>query len=325
VAPEDSKERNDVASSGDKRHLTSEQIQEFLDQGLSPQEEAWVQEHLAVCPLCQGEIEGWAVLFSDLGSMEELSPGPSFSQEVMAKLPVRKPLADRVRGWLGAHEGVSAPERHLAGGRIQDYLEGVLPAPEAAEALVHLTGCEACQKEASSWEGLFGALAALGRLAPAPGFAGRVMARVRIPAPLPAPWVRTGNRILAWARGFLPQTRHGWAVAGGIASAPTITMAALLYLVFSHPLLSAGNFATYVLWKASALVNSLVSAVAGAAVDSAALFEAYTLLGTLAGSPLLLGFGGLAFSALSALALWVLYRNLVATPTVERRYARTQP
>lgn len=314
-----------MAPSSGKRHLTSEQIQEFLDERLSPQEEARVQEHLAVCPHCREETEGWAVLFSDLGSMEELSPGPLFSQEVMARLPVRKPLAARVRGWLGGGEGVSAPGRHLAGERIQDYLEGALPPPQAADALLHLTSCEACQMEASGWERLFGALAALGRFSPAPGFAGRVMARVRIPAPVPAPWVRTGNRILAWARGFLPQTRHGWAVAGGIASAPTITVAALLYLVFSHPLLSAGNFATYVLWKASALFGSLVSAVAGAAVDSVALFEAYTLLGTLTESPLLLGLGGLVFSALSALALWVLYRNLIATPTVERRYARAQP
>ena len=113
-------------------------------------------------------------------------------------------------------------------------------------------------------------------------------------------------------------------MAGGIASAPTISVAALIYLVFSHPLVTVGNFTTYMLWKASALFSSLFAAVAGAAVDSVALFRAYSLLGTLAKSPVLLGFGGLAFTFLSALALWVLYRNLVAAPTVESRYARAR-
>jgi anti-sigma factor RsiW len=306
------------------RHLTSEQIQEFLDHGLAPQEEARVQEHLSVCPRCQGELEGWSLLFSDLGELDELTPGPAFSQEVMARLPVRTPWAARVRGWFGAAGGASAPGHHLPSGRLQDYVDGVLPAPQVAEALVHLTACELCQKEAEGWGGLFGALAGLERFAPAPGFAQRVMARVNARVPLPAPWLEAGNRILVWGRGFLPQTRNGWAIAGGIASAPTITMAALVYLVFSHPLLSAGNFATYLLWKGSALLSSLVSAVAGAAVDSVGLFRAYTLLGSLAKSPLLLGVGGLAFSALSALALWVLYRNLVAAPTVEKSYARAR-
>ena len=317
-------ELNEVATDGDLRHLTSEQIQEFLDRGLTPQEEARVQEHLSVCPRCQGELEGWSLLFSDLGSLEEISPGPAFSQEVMARLPIRRPLAARVRAWFGAGEAVAAPQTHLPPDRIQDYLDGILPTAEAAGAMGHLAACEPCQEEARGWEGLFGSLAALGRLAPAPGFAERVMARVRIPAPLPAPWAIAGTRVLEWGRGFLPQTRHGWAVAGGIASAPTITMAALVYLVFSHPLLSAGNFTTYVLWKASALFSSLFSAVAGAAVDSVALFRAYTLLGTLVKSPFLVGFGGLAFSLMSAMALWVLYRNLVATPTVENHYEQAR-
>jgi anti-sigma factor RsiW len=306
------------------RHLTSEQIQEFLDQGLTPQEEAVVQEHLSVCPRCQAELEGWSLLFSDLGDLDELTPGPAFSQEVMARLPVRVSWAARVKGWFGAAGRAGAPEKHIPSGRLQDFVDGVLPAPQAAEALVHVTACEICQDEAKGWEKLFASLASLERFAPAPGFAQRVMAKVHTRVPLPAPWVEAGNRVLGWARGFLPQTRNGWAVAGGIASAPTITMAALVYLVFSHPLLSVGDFTTYVLWKGSALLSSLVSAVAGAAVDSVALFRAYTLLGSLARSPLLLGFGGLAFAGLSALALWVLYRNLVATPTVEKRYARAR-
>jgi hypothetical protein len=59
-------------------------------------------------------------------------------------------------------------------------------------------------------------------------------------------------------------------------------------------------------------------------VDSVAMFRAYSLIGALARSPLLVGLGGLGFSLLSAVALWVLYRNLLTTPSVESRYARAQ-
>jgi anti-sigma factor RsiW len=313
-----------VAMDGELMHLTSEQIQEFLDETLTPQEGASVQEHLSVCPRCQGELEGWRLLFSDLGAVEELSPGPAFSEEVIARLPARRPLAARVRNWFGAASPSITPQGHLQPDRIQDYLEGILPAPDSDGAEAHLAACEACQTEARGWEGIFSSLAALSRFAPAAGFAERVMTRVRAPAPLPMAWAGAGTRILVWARGMLPENRQSWAVAGGIASAPTITVAALIYLVFSHPLLSVGNFATYMFWKASALFSSLVSAVANAAVDSVPLFRAYTLLGSMAKSPFLVGLGGLAFSLLSAVALWVLYRNLVATPTVENSYARAR-
>jgi len=169
-----------------------------------------------------------------------------------------------------------------------------------------------------------GSLAALGHFHPGPGFAQRVMARVRIPAPSPVIWSAAGRRALSWARGFFPKTRRGWAVAGGIASAPTISLGALVYLVFSHPLLSLGTFTTYVSWKASALLASLFSAVASATVESVALFRAYALLESVARSPLLVGAGGLVFSLMSAVALWVLYRNLVAAPSVESRHARAR-
>jgi hypothetical protein len=74
----------------------------------------------------------------------------------------------------------------------------------------------------------------------------------------------------------------------------------------------------------SILFSSLLSSVASAMVDSVALFRAYSLLGTLSESPLLIGVGSLVFSLMSATALWVLYRNLVATPSAERRYARAR-
>ena len=313
-----------VAIEGDLRHLTSEQIQEFLDRRLSQDEEALVQEHLSACPHCLAEVEAWNLVFSDLGSLEELEPSPAFSEGILSQLPAPEPWGARLRRWVGAGAARGAQVGHIPVEDLQDYLEGTLSSRRTARANAHLSACEPCRIESQGWERLFGALTSLGRFAPAPGFAQRVMARVRIPSPVPAPWVRAGSRVLGAVRGFLPQTRRGWAIVGGIASAPTISMAALGYLLFSRPLFTVGNVTTYLSWKASALFSSVFSTVASATVDSVALFRAYSLLGTLAESPLLIGVGSLVFSLTSAAALWVLYRNLVATPSADRRYARAR-
>lgn len=313
-----------MVTDGKPRHLASQQIQEFLDQELPPPEVAKVQEHLSACPRCQSEVDAWRVLYSELGSLPELVPGSGLSERVLAEIPARAPLGARLRGKIPWGATDARPGSHIPGDRLQDFAEGLLPARKAAGAEAHLAACEPCRHQFKGWERLFGTLAALGRFSPAPGFAERVLASVRVPSPLPAPWVQAGGRALAWTRGFLPQTRRGWAVAGGIASAPTISMGVLFYLVFSHPLLSFGSFTTYVSWKASAALLSLASALGSAAVDSVAVFRAYSFVGALARSPLLVGIGGLGFSLMSALALWVLYRNLMATPSVENRYARAQ-
>jgi hypothetical protein len=152
------------------------------------------------------------------------------------------------------------------------------------------------------------------------------MAQVMVPAPVP---IRTRGvssvpgRVLAWARSFLPQTRHGWAVAGGVASAPTITLMTLVYLVFSRPLVTPGTFGSYLLFKASALVDSVVSSLSALVTENTTLMWMYSLIEPVIQSPFLLGLGGLAFSLISAGALWVLYRNLIVIP-VDDRYARAR-
>jgi hypothetical protein len=112
-------------------------------------------------------------------------------------------------------------------------------------------------------------------------------------------------------------------VAGGLASAPTITMAALVYLVFSRPLLTPGAFMSYVFWKASDLAQHLVSLAAGLVTENATLMALWETLGPVARSPLFLGLGGLVLSLLSAGALWILYRNLIVTSS-DARYARAR-
>jgi anti-sigma factor RsiW len=91
-----------VNTNGDMRHLTSEDIQDLLDQELSPSEDARVREHLSSCVRCRSEMEAWSLLFGELGSLPDLAPGPAFSRAVLERLSVREPVGARVRGWLAA-------------------------------------------------------------------------------------------------------------------------------------------------------------------------------------------------------------------------------
>ncbi len=315
-----------MALDGEMKHLTSEQIQEFLDQQLNRKEEAVIREHLSACTHCQGEVESWGLLFSDLGNLSELNPGPAFLGDVMRQAPVRETVKARPRGWLAARKTRRHEEPHIPPASIQDYLEGLLLPQPSARVEAHLVSCSSCRAEVEGWKDLMGSLGPLGHFAPAPGFAERVMAQVMVPAPVAVR--RRGlaslpAAILAWTRRTLPQTRHGWAVAGGVASAPTITLLTLIYLVFSRPLVTLGTFGSYLLWKASAFFDSAVGLAASIISENGILLSLFSVFEPVFRSPVLIGLGGLVFSLFSAGALWVLYKNLLVTPT-DDRYARAR-
>ena len=86
-----------------KTHLTAERIQAFLDEALSRDERAEVQEHATLCGRCQAELEAWRLLYSELGELPELSPAPNFGDRVLAGLDkaVGAPSTQkRLLGWL---------------------------------------------------------------------------------------------------------------------------------------------------------------------------------------------------------------------------------
>jgi hypothetical protein len=150
------------------------------------------------------------------------------------------------------------------------------------------------------------------------------MAQVRVPTPEPLThWKPTRGRILAWVRRLFPQTPRGWAVAGGVSLTPTITIGALIFLVFSRPLLTAENITSYLYWKASALLGPLFVSAYDSVMQSAALSRISGLLEVMAEFPLLVGCCGLVISLLSAGALWVLYKNLIVSSS-DDRYARAR-
>ena len=73
---------------------------------------------------------------------------------------------------------VSGP--HLTPDDLDAWLAGAL----APAAQAHLAGCPACQERADTEQEIVAMLSALPLLSPAPGFADRVMARVRVPEPV---------------------------------------------------------------------------------------------------------------------------------------------
>ena len=315
-----------MVSDDRSRHLTSEQFQEFLDQELSSEERAVVQAHLAACPQCRSELESWGLLFTDLSSLSELAPGPAFQQEVLGRAHPPAPGWGLTSGWAAARQARLRDEAHVPASSIQDYLDGVLAEQPTRRLEEHLTHCESCNHGVTEWRALMETMKPLGHFRPSPGFSERVMSEVMVPAPVTQSrrdWTSLPARTLGWMRSLLPSTRHGWAVAGGVASAPTITVAALLYLLFSRPLLTPGAIGSYLVWKGAAFFDAAMAAVTAFMQENEVLLRLAEFVEPLAQSPYLLGLGGLLFSLISAGALWVLYRNLIAPPS-DDRYARAR-
>jgi hypothetical protein len=140
------------------------------------------------------------------------------------------------------------------------------------------------------------------------------MARVRVPEPAPARAAlvrRALDRVRALAG---PRHRRAWAAAAGVALTPGVTVALVAYAVFSHPLMTLGNLASFLWLKGIAIGTALGGGFVTGLVESAAIFRAWTAFATLARSPAMAGGGLLAFSLLTLASAWVLYRNVFNAP-----------
>jgi len=191
---------------------------------------------------------------------------------------------------------------------LEAFCEGTLPAAERAGLESHLVGCPHCQTEVEDWRSLFTALSTLPHLTPTPGFAGRVMARVRIPRPWHA---RAG----ALARRLMPRTTPGWAFAVSMLAIPALMAGSLALWLLSRDYLTAAGLWAFALysfvatagqWSAGAIALVLQTDIMAWLVRSVGAFlEAAGLrgLGTVAGGAALL----------TLVSIWVLYRNLFRT------------
>ena len=307
-----------------KTHLTAERIQAFLDDALSRDERAEVQEHAASCGRCQAEVEVWQLLYSELGELAELSPAPNFGERVLAGLDTAVPAASterRLLGWL-RRRAVRAAE-HLDPERLQDYVDGLLPARQMAKVSAHLDACGVCRSEEKQWRGLIRGIENLPVMAPSSAFTGRVVGEIRIGQLVrPVAARSAASRALAWAGRLLPRTQRAWAVISGIALTPITVSALLAYAVFSNPLVTPAGLASLLWWKISGGATALAGILTNRLVESPIAFYAYSVLDLLAGTPAVTALLAVSFAGATGLSGWILYRNLMTTRGVDGNYAR---
>ena len=98
------------------------------------------------------------------------------------------------------------------------YLDGELDAATREALSAHLAGCESCRAQVSRQRQLDGALAALPRLEPSPGFEARFWARLARERDEPT---GLGARVRAW----LSPLRVGLGLAGVAAASVALVLA----------------------------------------------------------------------------------------------------
>ena len=281
-----------------KTHLTAERIQAFLDDALSRDERAEVQEHATFCGRCQTELETWQLLYSELAELSELSPAPNFRDRVLAGLDTAVPAASaekRRYGWL-RRRAVRAAE-HLDPERLQDYIEGLLPAPQMARVSAHLEACGGCRGEEEQWQSLIQGIEKLPVMAPSRVFASHVIGQIRIGRLVRPVAARTTRaRALAWAGRLIPRTQKAWAIVSGIALTPVTVVALLAYAVFSNPLVTPEGLASFFWWRISGGATALWGLLADGVVESGIAFYAYSFFDFLAGAPAVAAMAAVSFA-----------------------------
>jgi anti-sigma factor RsiW len=308
-------------------HLSAERMQAFLEGDLPVGERGPVEKHLATCARCSAELEGWRVLFADLSGLGSAAPRVGFADRVMERVQVPVPVKHEVRqkSWLAAF--LPSRSAHVTSDLLQDVADGLVPARRVARIRAHVDACHTCTRELESWQGLVETLRGLDRFAPGQGFAARVMAAVRARVASPAPvrvaartpaWTTVGARALVLARRFVPRTRRQWAAISGVAVTPMAIFGLVAYVVFSHPTLTPQALGSFALWQLGDLFAAAWSSLSTTGLELASAVGGGSLIDLLAGSPVLLAGGAIAYSALAVVALRFLYKNL----TGNRSYAR---
>jgi anti-sigma factor RsiW len=314
-------------------HLGGDRIQDLLDGSLGQAAALEAHAHLAGCPTCQTELVQWQAVFARLEDLDELAPSYGFAEAVMGEVGQRAPVG--LLAWF--RDRSTRPRDHLSPERIQDLLDGSLGGRGQRRAEGHLAACGSCQQTLESWQGVFSELETLAELAPSEGFSERVMARVRVRAPVPTVRVPLAARIRAisaaavpsellasasvWARRFMPQRGRTWAFVASIAAAPTLLLAGAAVYLFSNPLLTPGYLASYLWWRVSGAASGVLAQAGALAVQTADVLRSNAAVDAVAGSAGALMLAGIVFTALMGLSLLVVYRNLLA-PSVNARYAQ---
>ncbi|MDE3003287.1 MAG: zf-HC2 domain-containing protein [Gemmatimonadota bacterium] len=160
-------------------HLSAQTLQAFLDGDLSRREASAAEAHLAACARCAAELDGWRVLYENLGGLSSHRPHAGFHDRVMAQVDVPESVSLGA-GVLGRIEEFTV-NAHVAPDVLQDFIEGSLAAQRAERVKAHLAACADCAQEADAWLGVMRRLDELPSFTPGEGFADRVVTEIRLP------------------------------------------------------------------------------------------------------------------------------------------------
>lgn len=183
------------------KHLSAERMQAFLEGEIPERDLPSVEEHLHACARCSAEVDGWRVLFADLGDLSAHRPHEGFAERVLSRVTpaAPQPLAARVRERVEA--GLVGPvEDHVSAEAAQDFLEGLLGTRRSRRIEQHLELCVPCSTEVDAWALVHRDLDTLATFRPRDGFSERVMASVEVPESLPVA-ARLRRRVAGLVRG----------------------------------------------------------------------------------------------------------------------------
>ena len=77
------------------KHLSDEEIQEYLDGDLSPENELLFETHLKICPHCQESLKQYQSLYVGLANDEGFDLPKSFAKSVISRLPEEAKVKSR--------------------------------------------------------------------------------------------------------------------------------------------------------------------------------------------------------------------------------------
>ena len=210
---------------------------------------------------------------------------------------------------------MSQNRNHPTADRLHAFVEESLDEARRSAVESHLSVCDACRTEVAELEAVFGALAGLEQFAPSPGFADRVMTRVRVPS-------RAFADAEAWVRRLVPQSTRGWAVAAALLALPVVGATLLTAWIMSQPgvtpqglwtmgtALAAEGLASGWQWTWTRLAGTNLVAW---------LERANELLATVGRGEI--GLAAVMFATLTAGSIYVLYQNLFRTEARRTEHA----
>lgn len=331
----------------DDGHLSAQALQEFLEEALSRDEAARVEEHLSSCSRCSAELEAWRALVTRLDGLEaDASPSAEFAEKVMARVPVQRSRWHRLRSWL-AHRipalqpngrrvdvGAGGRSGHPTSDRLQDFAEGLVADRLRPRIEAHVARCAPCTREVEEWQALMGSMASLPYASPAPDFRERVMAEVQIATAETADEkkARANEESKAWAwvdraldrvGGLIPESPRGRTAAGALLLMPVAALAVVVYYVARQPLVDFQSLVAYGWWQISEGLSVLAAFAVARLLESPVVLQALDWIAAAVSAPGAALAGLLALWTVCLAAAWVLYRNLITPRTTTGSHVHT--